>query len=591
MVGSSYTFLGPASNEIDQVKVRIDNGTPMTTIIRNGIWRVEMNDLHLVSGPHRLTATGTQDGCESVVSTTWVEFIFDDNDPVTTVNLSGERGFDGWFLSDVNVTLQGEDMTSSISMTEFAIDQGDWGEYTGPFIISDDGVHQISFRSQDIAGNLEQARRIEVKIDKEAPGTEAFVLGDMGSEEWYISNVELRFTSQDGTSGLKEVRLEIDGEPLVYDPADPPVIDMNGDHSFSYHAIDKAGNLEEMRNESFKIDLEGPSTEMVVHGTEGNLGWYLSPVQVELMIEEGYSGIESTQYRIVGGRWEEYKVPLNMESNGLFTLEFFSKDLAGNKEPVKTGYVKIDTNTPETSLDIEGEEGEAGIYISPVSLSLSGSDKTSGYSGSYYQLDESDPILYTEPITIDTNGIHEIIYYSVDRAGNAETPKMEVLTLDIDDPLVDLEENLQGAVFNSTNMTLHVRVYDEGLPGGLSFRLDQGADTVIEDNITVLKDLKEGKHVLEIVYTAVSGRMANATYSFMINYSFGKIVANDDDDTGTDNDKDGLSLIIWIIVIVVIVILLASAAVVVFLVVRRSGPSKEQEAGEGPEVTDAQPEP
>ncbi|MGA1793359.1 MAG: OmpL47-type beta-barrel domain-containing protein [Thermoplasmatota archaeon] len=567
MVGSTYTFYGPVSEEIDQVKVRIDNGDLMGTIIRNGVWKLEMEDLHLVSGPHILTARATQDGCETVVSTSWVEFIFDDNDPVTTVTLSGETGLEGWFVSDVEVALSGEDQTSSVMMTEFTLDQGGWTEYSSPFNISDNGVHQVSYRSLDIAGNLEVPRSMEIKIDKVSPETDHFMVGDMGSEEWYVSPVELRFQSSDATSGPGEVRLEIDGKASIYDPKDPPVISTNGQHSFSYHAVDIAGNLEEKRSVSFMIDREGPSTSMVVHGTEGDLGWFVSPVQVELVREEGYSGIETTQYRIVGGKWQEYSAPVNIINNGLFELEFYTKDLAGNTEAVRAGYVKIDKDPPETSMTIDGEEGEGGLYLSSITLTLTGSDRTSGYSRSYYQLDRDGPRLYTGPIIVKGNGIHEIRYYSVDRAGNVEAPIMKVLTLDLDDPVIILSERLQGSIFNETSLSAIVSVFDEGPPGYLCYRLDGGDEIEIDGGNLVILDLNEGQHALEVTYTAASGRAARESRIFMVNLSFSSALTGEEEEDQDTSEDNGAWLLAAILIITLVILAAVLAAV---LIIRRT---------------------
>ncbi|MGA1820294.1 MAG: OmpL47-type beta-barrel domain-containing protein [Thermoplasmatota archaeon] len=567
MVGSAYTFFGPVSNEIDKVQVRIDDGEPMNTIIRNGIWKLEMTVLHLASGPHVLTAIATQDGCESVVSTTRVEFIFDENDPLTTVELSGERGSEGWFVSEVEVSILAEDPTSSVLRTEYLLDQGTWTEYTGPFNISDDGVHQLSYRSLDIAGNQETAKNTGIGIDKKAPITDSYLVGDMGSRDWYVSPVELRFITQDDTSGPKEVRIEIDGRPFTYDPGDPPVIDTNGPHIFSYQAVDEAGNLESKRNGSFMIDLEGPSTRMVIHGTEGDLGWFVSPVQVELVREEGYSGIETTQYRIVGGKWEEYSSPLNIVNNGLFELEFYSKDLAGNTETMRAGYVKVDTKPPETSLSIDGEEGEGGIFISSITVTLAGSDKTSGLSRSYYKMDDDDLRLYTGPIEIRGNGSHEVLFFSVDRAGNEEATRKEALTLDLDDPSIVLPRRLQGSLFNTTSVTIPVYVIDEGIPGYLCYRLNEGAEIEIEGENLLLQDLKEGVHYLEVTYTAASGRMTTESRIFLVNLSFPiDPVVDEEEQHGPAGDSST-----WTILAVVLISLMLLAAVLAaFLIIRRA---------------------
>jgi hypothetical protein len=84
---------------------------------------------------------------------------------------------------------------------------------------------------------------------------------------------------------------------------------------------------------------------------------------------------------------------------------------------------KIDKTKPETthSLDPASPDGENGWYVSDISVKLSPTDATSGVWHTYYRIDGGDWKKGTS-FTIDEDGEHTVDYYSVDIAGNEESP-------------------------------------------------------------------------------------------------------------------------------------------------------------------------
>lgn len=125
--------------------------------------------------------------------------------PVTTATVSGAQGLNGWYTSDVQVTLSAADNEggSGVKSTEYSIDGGaTWLAYTSPFTVSAEGTTGLTFRSTDNAGNQEtpSAQPLEIKIDKTAPqvalslpGIGAYVLRSAQTASW---------STTDGVSGI-----------------------------------------------------------------------------------------------------------------------------------------------------------------------------------------------------------------------------------------------------------------------------------------------------------------------------------------------------------------------------------------------------
>ena len=130
---------------------------------------------------------GTVDSQMSATGTLSGSAVYDQIAPKTTANLSGTSGNNGWYKSDVEVTLlaQDEDGGSGISKTEYSLDDGQTVQiYSAPFTISQEGITKLKFRSVDQAGNEEVPQEIEIKIDKTAP---AVTLSASPNQLWPVN--------------------------------------------------------------------------------------------------------------------------------------------------------------------------------------------------------------------------------------------------------------------------------------------------------------------------------------------------------------------------------------------------------------------
>ncbi|MDP3733077.1 MAG: hypothetical protein Q8Q91_00905, partial [Candidatus Daviesbacteria bacterium] len=117
---------------------------------------------------------------------------YDETPPVTTVQLSGTQGINNWFKSDVIVTLNAIDETdgSGVDKTEYTLDNGQTIQtYAQPFIISLEGITKLKFRAIDKAGNEENPKEQEIKIDKTPP--EAAVQFNLTTQNLEINGNEI----------------------------------------------------------------------------------------------------------------------------------------------------------------------------------------------------------------------------------------------------------------------------------------------------------------------------------------------------------------------------------------------------------------
>ena len=130
--------------------------------------------------------------------------------PVTTVHGADQL----WHKSAVTLTFTALDNLggSGVVRTQHALDGGPWMSGTSltiaaPATHADDGVHTVSYRSVDYAGNVERAESCEAKIDTTPPTTT--VTGPSG--RWCDKAVTLTFHATDSRSGVAYTEVRLDG--------------------------------------------------------------------------------------------------------------------------------------------------------------------------------------------------------------------------------------------------------------------------------------------------------------------------------------------------------------------------------------------
>lgn len=125
--------------------------------------------------------------------------------PQTTIALTpvSPSGSNGWYTSDVTVTLNTYDDLVGVKGTEYRIDGGDWNAYGGPFAIADEGAHVIEYRGIDNAGFVEKTRSAPLNIDKTAPTIEVVLDKTVLSPPNHKKTpIQAAVTTHDDASGI-----------------------------------------------------------------------------------------------------------------------------------------------------------------------------------------------------------------------------------------------------------------------------------------------------------------------------------------------------------------------------------------------------
>jgi PKD repeat protein len=167
-----------------------------------------------------------------------------------------------------------------------------------------------------------------------------------------------------------------------------------------------------------KIDYTvPPETVLYIQGCDNLNIWFQDKVKVELFAED-WTNVAITMYKINDGEWQQYKSPFNIQDEGINTVYYYSTDGYGNVEDTKTQDIKIDKTPPTINFTLDGEQSD-GWFITPITVTLSGSDEFSDVEKIVYEWD-SAWYEYSEPFTVlnDKGGVYYLQVIVIDLAGN-----------------------------------------------------------------------------------------------------------------------------------------------------------------------------
>lgn len=110
--------------------------------------------------------------------------------PSTTYQLQGTPGINGWFWSDVNLSLSANDNEggTGVNKIEYSFDNDTWQTYTQPITIDKEGITTIYYHSSDLVGNKEDAKQLQIKIDKTSP--EAIFVFNPDTKEIEVQGID-----------------------------------------------------------------------------------------------------------------------------------------------------------------------------------------------------------------------------------------------------------------------------------------------------------------------------------------------------------------------------------------------------------------
>ncbi|WP_182914454.1 Ig-like domain-containing protein [Paenibacillus sp. 1011MAR3C5] len=145
--------------------------------------------------------------------------------------VAGEAGSNGWYVSDVQVTLrpEGEDL-DHVNLF-YSLDAGNtWHEYSRPIAISAEGRNELRYYADDGTGNTTETATLTISIDKTAPVIKLNGLSSV-TVTFGAAYREQGATATDNIGPVGEIT--VTGEVNT---------NKAGTYTLRYHVSDQAGN-------------------------------------------------------------------------------------------------------------------------------------------------------------------------------------------------------------------------------------------------------------------------------------------------------------------------------------------------------------
>jgi len=170
---------------------------------------------------------------------------------------------------------------------------------------------------------------------------------------WSTVPVMIKFYPSDpgvGGSGVENMFYQVDGGDAVelgYQPTSIPALE--GSHTYTYWAQDRAGNVEIPKTRVVNVDTAPPNTRISPPGGD----WQRpGPVTIRLHATDPApgSGVNATFYAIDDSDPVEYPIDGFPALEGDHTYRYWSEDLAGNAEDPNSARIMVVSDAPAAIL-------------------------------------------------------------------------------------------------------------------------------------------------------------------------------------------------------------------------------------------------
>lgn len=204
-----------------------------------------------------------------------------------------------------------------------------------------------------------------------------------------------------------------------------------------------------------------PVTTHNIIGNRHVSGIYYGSVEVQFIVHDSGAGVAETRYSLNDGvSWSTYSAPLIFSEKKVHHILYQSIDNNNNVEEPKVAdfTIKQDQFPPETTVDVLGTKGQNSYYISPVTISLNGTDDHSAIDYSEYSFDGGQTWnRYLAPFPIDSQSNTLVYYRSRDIDGNLEKMQKHKVNLDLISPT---QPDFMISPEQWSNSTFTVTIFD-----------------------------------------------------------------------------------------------------------------------------------
>ena len=409
--------------------------------------------------------------------------------PVLDLAASGPQGRAGWFIAPVTVRVSAADDSGGRSRIETRSDAGAWVSEQGvrfsDVVVTGDGVHTVSARATDAAGNVSAVATRTVRIDSSAPTATATVDAKART---------VTLTGSDVGSGLALLEVSLDS-PTAWQAYTGPVTVDDAKHVVFYRATDAAGNVSPAAAVTVPLSATAPLVGNIAPMATATASYTSGWNEVKAINDESDTGASWGTWPQVGQQWIQLTWDRTVRVDAA-EIAFFADQpdsAAGGMIPPRTWTVQYldgagtwtgvdateytrdrdvfnavtfpvvettalrvvmqawgaaegegsvgvlewrvfaaaavvppDVTGPGLQLEAGPEMPSTGWFRGPVTVAVTATDDVDPAPTTQWRLDSGDWVDYLAPVVITAEGSHSLEVRSTDATGNVTTDTLSV---------------------------------------------------------------------------------------------------------------------------------------------------------------------
>ena len=422
-------YVGPAIIHLTATDEVGGSGVGHTYFILDGAAQVEgLTVVASTAGMHTLEfwSVDVAGNPETPHKTATFEVTIPDTTPPTTYSDATDH-YDSTAV--ISLTAMDNAGGSGVALTYWKLDGGvqTEGLSIGTSVV---GAHTLEFWSVDVAGNPETPHKtasFSVAVMPPPDATKPATVSDAVTS--YSGPATIHLTASDvGGSGVARTFWKLDGG--VKTEGLTVVVPAAGAHDLEFWSEDVALNIETHHHALFSVVIPDAIAPVTDSNAKPSYLWTASITLTAT--DTGGSGVAHTYWKLDGKTTVEGRSIVTTAVGG-HALEFWSVDGAGNPEtPHKTAAFVV-TSPPasaDTTAPVTTWIDQVSRAVAKVTVTLSATDGDgTGVASIRYRLDGGSTTVYTAPLSVTKVGLRTLEFWSVDNAGNPETPKTATFTV------------------------------------------------------------------------------------------------------------------------------------------------------------------
>lgn len=332
----------------------------------------------------------------------------------------------------MQVVFNANDATSGVEASYYSINGAPYKKLNGTEMLDQEIVYTIKYYSVDHVGNAEEAKSIQIAIDKTKPVTKLSIDTDLYNQ--IISpRSKIVLEANDENSKIQKTVFSINGGTF-YNYTKPIVISglSEGEHTISYYSIDHVNNTEATSEYTFYLDKSAPmivdeliGNTFIANGREYSSGRSM----IKLTAMDNKAGVREIRYSINDGEFLEYTKPFYLSKSGKLKIQAFVTDNVNNQSistimTNKSNISYVDLSGPALGHSFDGAHfvsKDTAYITSKTKIRLAAKDDGAGYKRMEYSIDNNPVTEYTSAFSIGNEGPHQITYSAYDNVDNSST--------------------------------------------------------------------------------------------------------------------------------------------------------------------------